>query len=82
VEHGKAIEINLGAMLLNPHYPDRFKRQYLEYLAHLKTRGVVLAVGSDCHDDRYHVGFARAAEMLDSVGIRDEELWRLPPRSA
>jgi len=41
----------------------------------------MLAVGSDCHDARYAIDFERAAEMLDSVGIRDEDLWQRPPRS-
>jgi histidinol phosphatase-like PHP family hydrolase len=82
VEHGKAVEINLEAMLLTRAYPDTFKRQYLEYLAALRTHGVALAVGSDCHGKTYDIDFARAAEMLRSVGIRDDYLWRLPPRRA
>ena len=79
-EHGKVVEINLQAMLLNHQYPDSFKRQYLNYLAGLKEQGVKLCTGSDCHDAHYTIDFERAAAMLDSVGIRDEELWRLPPR--
>lgn len=81
IEKGKVVEINIGAMLLNPGYPEHFKRAYLEYLGALRSRGVMLAVGSDCHDARYAIDFERAAEMLDSVGIRDEDLWQRPPRS-
>jgi hypothetical protein len=80
VERGKKVEINLCAMLQNPHYPERFKRQYMEYLAELKSRGVRLCVGSDCHDRRYAIGFEAPAAMLESVGIADADLWVLPPR--
>jgi histidinol phosphatase-like PHP family hydrolase len=82
IQHGKKIEINLHAMLLNPHYPERFKRQYVEYLAGLKARGVTLSLGSDCHDEHYVVGFERSAKMLDSVGITHDDLWVLPPRAS
>ena len=77
---GRVIEINLEAMLLTHAYPDAFKQEYLGYLAGLRARGVTLAIGSDCHDADYDIGFAQAAAMLGSVGIRDEELWRLPLR--
>ena len=80
IQGGKVVEINIGAMLLNPHYPDRFKQQYLEYLAALKSRGVALCTGSDCHSAHYEIDFETAAAMLDSVGIRDDDLWRLPPK--
>ena len=76
IEHGKVVEINISANLANPHYPDHFKRQYLEYLADLKAKGVTLSVGSDCHSLHYDIDFDAAAAMIESVGIRDEELWR------
>ena len=80
VEHGTAVEINLGAMLLSGLYSDRFRRQYLDYLGGLAERGVRLAIGSDCHDANYSIDFATAGQMLDSVGITEGHLWRLPPR--
>jgi len=80
IEHDTVVEINLGANLLNPHYPDRFKLQYVDYLADLRDRGAKLCTGSDCHSSHYEVDFAAAARMLERVGIRDDELWRLPPR--
>ena len=80
IAHGKVVEINIGAMLLNPHYPEHFKREYLDYLAFLHARGVVLSVGSDCHHAHYDIQFARAAEMLATAGIHDHDLWRRPPR--
>ena len=80
VEHGKAIEINPGAILLNPGYPERFKEQYLEYLAGLKARGVRLSIGSDCHSQHYSIDFPTVETLLDRTGIRTEDLWTLPPR--
>jgi len=79
-EGEKVVEINLGAVVLSRAYPERFQRQYLEYLAWLRERGVRMCVGSDCHGARYQMDFPRAAELLASVGIKDAELWRLPPR--
>ena len=80
VSGGKKVEINLGANLLNRLYPERFKFQYLEYLAELKAHGVTLSLGSDCHAEHYAVDFDRGATMLAGVGIDAQDLWRLPPR--
>jgi len=82
IQNRKRVEINLGAMLLNPAYPQRFKQQYLEYLGGLNSSGVSLCIGSDCHDVHYDVDFESAATMLDSVGIAEKDLWVLPPREA
>lgn len=76
IEHGTAIEINVEAMLLNGSYPERFRRQYVEYLAWLQQRGVTLSIGSDCHSPSYRIRFAEAAEMLTAVGVTGENLWR------
>lgn len=81
IEHGTKIEINQNALLLNPHYPERFKLQYLVYLARLKDRGVQLSLASDCHAPHYTVGFERSAHMLETVGFVEEDFWVLPPRS-
>ena len=80
IEHGTRVEINIAAMLLNPHYPRRFAHQYLDYLADLQLHGAVLSIGSDCHSLHYEIDFETAGEMLDSAGIEGEKLWRLPPR--
>ena len=80
VEHDTAIEVNVGAMVHNYLYPERFREQYMAYLAGLKERGATLAIGSDCHDDNYRCDFDAAAPILESVGITDADLWRLPPR--
>jgi len=79
IQHGTMVEINLEAILLNREYTEPFKRQYLDYLAHLKSRGVTLALGSDCHDPHYAIDFETADRMLAGVGIRDADLWRPSP---
>jgi histidinol phosphatase-like PHP family hydrolase len=80
VEHGTIVEANISATLCNRAYPETFGHQYAEYLAGLKERGVRLSLGSDCHSPQYTAAFERAAALLEAVGIRDEDLWRLPPR--
>ncbi|HRU07194.1 MAG TPA: PHP domain-containing protein [Candidatus Brocadiia bacterium] len=82
IQHGALVEINAGAMLLTRRYPEAFKRRYLDYLAYLKERGVRLCFGSDWHSAQYDVDIVRASEMLDSVGITDADMWRLPPGHA
>jgi histidinol phosphatase-like PHP family hydrolase len=78
-EHNSIVEINLEAILLNKNYPDRFKNQYIEYLAGIESAGVRLSMGSDCHGAHYETDFKKAFAMLDSVGIKDDRLWRLKP---
>lgn len=80
VEHGTVVEANISACLCNDTYPEGFGRQYAEYLAGLKERGVRLSLGSDCHSPQYVAHFEAAASLLEGVGIRDEDFWRLPPR--
>lgn len=81
-EHGTVVEINIGAMILNMTYTDRFRRQYLDYLAELRAKGVTLCVGSDCHSAQYGPDLETACRMLEWVGIRNGDLWKLPPRDA
>lgn len=80
IEFDTAVEINIGENLLNPHYPERFASQYLEYLAGLQSKGVRLSIGSDCHRAHYDVEFEKAGQMLERAGIADD-FWRLEPRT-
>ncbi|MDD5707769.1 MAG: hypothetical protein PHR35_17755 [Kiritimatiellae bacterium] len=80
IECNTAVEINISANLLNPHYPEAFVRRYLEYLAELQSQGVRLSIGSDSHASHYDIDFERAAKLLESAGIADE-FWRLEPRT-
>jgi len=79
IEHGTACEINLGACLLNRHYPERWRRQYAEYLARLREKGVAMAIGSDCHGENYGADFETAARRLEEVGFREDDFWRPNP---
>lgn len=79
IEHNTAVEINIEANLLNPHYPEGFVSRYLEYLAELESQGVHLSIGSDCHSAHYDIDFRKAGQMLESIGITDD-LWCLEPR--
>jgi histidinol phosphatase-like PHP family hydrolase len=75
LEHGKAIEINANATLLNGSYPETFRREYLEYLAYLKSRGVTFSIGSDSHGPGY-AGRLHAIEGdLDQLGLSEADLW-------
>lgn len=76
-EGGTKAEINLGAILLSPRYPESFRRQYAEYLAELKGKGVRLSIGSDCHDAQYAPDFAGASARLDAVGISESDCWAI-----
>lgn len=81
IEQDKVVEINIMAMLLTRRYSDSFKRQYLEYIAELQSKGVTLNIGSDCHSAQYDTDLKRAEQMLGSVDIQARDLWRLPPHS-
>lgn len=75
-EHCTAIEINAGAIFTNPRYPDRFKAQYLEYLAYLKEAGVTLSVGSDSHYAGYDRRLRLIEPQLETLGLSETQLWR------
>ncbi|MBN1352549.1 hypothetical protein JXJ21_24330 [candidate division KSB1 bacterium] len=77
-EHHTAVEINIAANLLNPHYPEGFIYRYLEYLAELQSQGVRLSIGSDCHTAHYDIDFEKTSRMLESAGITDD-FWCLAP---
>ncbi len=93
-ERGKRVEINLHAMVVNGTYPEKFRRQYCEYLAGLQSAGVTLSIGTDHHAQhgRYNVLegpaasagaslFEVAVGWLEAVGIQFDRLWA-GPRSA
>ncbi len=66
-EHGKVVEINLHAMLLNWTYPRRFRQQYCEYLAGLKADGVRLSLGSDHHAQFSRYGYDESVTGLTEL---------------
>lgn len=77
IESDTAIEINIGANLLNSQYPEDFAPRYLEYLVALQEQGVHLSIGSDCHGTHYDVQFEKVGRMLEKAGIRDG-FWHPP----
>ena len=69
-ENNCAFEVNLQTMLLSPDLTDKFKHEYLEYVAEIQSKGVMLSIGSDCH--KLHlteVDFEISSQMIESVGI-------------
>ncbi len=78
-QHGKAVEINAGANLLNPEYPPHFRGQYLDYLAALRAHGVRFSIGTDSHAWFGGIGYAaclhRIEDDLAQIGITEAELW-------
>ncbi|MCM8821413.1 MAG: PHP domain-containing protein [Candidatus Omnitrophica bacterium] len=74
VKNNKIVEINLHAILLHPAYPEKFKMQYIEYLAFLKSKGTKFAIGSDSHQP-YNLDFEKAGQMIEKAGIKQQDLW-------
>ena len=80
VQHDTKVEINVGACLLSPNYPESFLRQYVEYLAALRERGVQFTIASDCHASQYEPPFERAESVLEQAGFREKDFWCLALR--
>jgi len=83
IQHHKVVEIHLHT-LLAVIYTEKFLRDYLNYLAYLKSRGIKLSIGSDCHGPNYtgdymegDLDLRKAEALLDSVGITDADIWCL-----
>jgi len=76
-KNNKIVEINLAAMLLNPKYPLKWKYQYLEYIAEMYEKGVILSIGSDCHDAEYNIDFDTSEKFLEWAGIKEEKLFTI-----
>ena len=74
-ETGTAIEINGAAIFICPDYSDRFKEQYVDYLALLKQEGPKFSIGSDSHDVGHFDGLTPAVEAARRAGITDEMIW-------
>lgn len=79
-ENKKIVEINTSACVFNPTYREDFTAQYMDYIAYLYERGVKFSIGSDCHGPEYKADFEKLSGLLSDIGIKDEELWTLPPR--
>ena len=79
-QHDTVVEINICANLLSPNYPEAFKRDYMDYIGFLHSKGVKLSIGSDCHNADYDIDFETAAKMIEGIGITEDDLWCMEPR--
>ncbi len=75
-ETNTAIEINGTAVVGSPHYSERFKVGYADYVAALAEGGVMFSFGSDAHDIGSLAGIAPAWEFAERVGIPADRIWR------
>ncbi|MHB0946163.1 MAG: PHP domain-containing protein [Sedimentisphaerales bacterium] len=86
VQNNKIVEISM-TLVLGALYTEKFKHDYLNYLAYLKSKNIKFSIGSDCHGPNYtiddgsinpaEVNLRKAEELLDSVGIGNEDIWCL-----
>ncbi len=77
-ENGTRMELNAGAIFLNPGYPETFAGQYLDFVAYMKSEGVAFSLASDCHEATYDRGPERIAATLESIGVTGADLWTGP----
>jgi len=75
VKNKKAVEINANAIMFNPRYPEKFKKDYVIYLKKLKSRGVVFALGSDAHTVDKVCYTLKLIDILDEIGVKPQDLW-------
>lgn len=74
-ETGTAIEINGGANLRNPHYPDGYAESYVEYLAVIAEEGALFAVGSDAHTVKRLEDIEACWRTVEALGLPSERIW-------
>jgi len=74
-QNGTAIEINPGAIFLNPHYSDAFKRQYWDFLALMKEAGSKFSFASDSHAPDYEDRLPNIQQGVDSLGLTEDDVW-------
>ena len=74
-ETGTAIEINAAAIICCPNYSDRFKEQYVDYLALLREQGCQFSIGSDAHDLSHIDGLPQTVDAAKRAGITEEVIW-------
>lgn len=80
IQHGKVVEINLNATVLNKEYPEDFKLKYAEYIAGLHAAGVKLSIGSDHHSQRHYyreLDLVKVDDWLTTVGLQNIKFWSI-----
>ena len=76
LDHNTAVELNAAAILMNPVYPDSFKRSYKDYMARFVELGCLIALSSDAHDLRHLDGIVAGEAMLEEIRIPETQVWR------
>ena len=74
VETGTSVEMNGGAIIHHARYTDRFKDDYMEYIAALSERGVTFTLCSDAHDIEKLSYATDAAQFLADAGVPDDQI--------
>jgi len=74
IEGNCAFELSQNAILCNNIYPQKFKRQYLEYVAELQSMGVVISFCTDSHRPDYTAeNFEINDELIRGSGFNPEK---------
>jgi len=79
-ETGTAIEINAMAIIANERYPERFRKEYEQYIAVMAEEGAVFSFGSDAHDIGHLAHIADVWQVGERLGLTDAQLWQPPCR--
>jgi histidinol phosphatase-like PHP family hydrolase len=83
LENDVALEANAGAFFTNPHYTERFRETYLEYLADMYERGIKLALATDSHGAPYSPRRVEALQqVVERLGLEESDFWRPGPERA
>lgn len=67
LENRKMIELNTD-FFVSQAYPERFKRQYAEYICMLSEKGIPITIGSDLHGD-YTAHHRQVKEYMEPLGF-------------
>ena len=70
-ENGKMMEANTG--MFGEKYPERFRRDYAEFVRGAFEYGIPITIGTDCHGPQYNDRNDDVREYLGGVGFRPED---------
>lgn len=74
--HNTAIEANWSAIWGCPQYSEEFQQGYNHYFKTIADTGVKISISTDAHDINMLNGIHPMADILDSLSIPREQLWR------
>lgn len=74
VETGTCVEMNGCAILRHRAFTERFRDDYMAYMAALCERGVTFTVCSDAHDINQLEAATDAAQFLAEAGVPDDRI--------